>query len=118
MTLRTCDSSVRAIAAICGADMPVEDANRMIARWRLDWYLAFLEIDFSRAPSSNESSRTNTSGERIATTMIEMRPSSPRAASFRSNLHGRPTRGSSARVCEAHQLKDRQGHRLGHGLRG
>jgi hypothetical protein len=45
MTLRTSDSSVRAIAAICGADMPVDDASKIIARWRLDWYLAFLEID-------------------------------------------------------------------------
>ena len=63
---------VRAIAAICGADMPVEDANKIIARWRLDWYLAFLEIDFSRAPSSGASSRTNTSGGRIATSMVVM----------------------------------------------
>jgi hypothetical protein len=30
--LRTCDSSLRAIAAICGADIPVEEASRMIAR--------------------------------------------------------------------------------------
>src|SRR4051794_39280222 len=91
MTLRTCDPSVRAIAAICGADMPVEDANTMIARWRLDWYLAFREIDFNRAPSSGESARTNTSGGRIATSMLVMHPSSPRTASFRSNVHGRPT---------------------------
>src|SRR3954454_17564217 len=91
MTLRTCDSSVRAIAAICDADMPVEDANKMIARWRLDWYLAFLEIDFSRAPSSGESARTNTSGGRIATSILVIRPSSPRTASFRSNVHRRPT---------------------------
>src|SRR3954453_1495775 len=51
MTLRTCDSSVRALAAICDAGIPVEDANKITARWRLDWYLAFREIDFSRAPS-------------------------------------------------------------------
>jgi hypothetical protein len=69
MTLRTCDSSVRAIAAICGALIPVVEASTMIARWRLDWYLAFLEIDFNREPSSGESSRTNTSGGRIATSM-------------------------------------------------
>ena len=56
-------------AAICGADMPVAEASKIIARWRLDWYLAFLEIDFSRAPSSGESSRTNTSGGRIATSI-------------------------------------------------
>jgi hypothetical protein len=62
MTLRTCDSSVRAIAAICGAGMPVEDANKIIARSRLDWYLALREIDFSRAPSSGESARTNIRG--------------------------------------------------------
>src|SRR6185436_5574647 len=92
MTFLTCDSSVRAIAAICGADIPVEDANTMIARWRLDWYLAFLEIDFSRAPSSGESARTNTSGGRIATSILVMRPNSPPTASFRSNVHGRPTR--------------------------
>ena len=91
MTFLTCDSSVRAIAAICGADIPVEDANTMIARWRLDWYLAFLEIDFSRAPSSGESARTNTSGGRIATSILVMRPNSPPTASFRSNVHGRPT---------------------------
>ena len=49
--------------------MPVEDASTIIARWRLDWYLAFLEIDFSREPSSGESSRTNTSGGRISTSI-------------------------------------------------
>jgi hypothetical protein len=32
ITLRTCDSSVRTSRAICGADIPVEDANRIIAR--------------------------------------------------------------------------------------
>jgi hypothetical protein len=49
--------------------MPVEDANKIIARCRLDWYLALLEIDLNRKPSSGESSRTNTSGGRIATSM-------------------------------------------------
>jgi hypothetical protein len=48
---------------------PVEDASTIIARWRLDWYSAFLEIDFSREPSSGEGSRTNTSGGRIATSI-------------------------------------------------
>jgi hypothetical protein len=36
MTLRTCDSSVRISAAICGAEIPVEDASTIIARARLD----------------------------------------------------------------------------------
>jgi hypothetical protein len=45
ITLRTCGSSVRTSRAISGADMPVADANGIIARWRLAWYLALLEID-------------------------------------------------------------------------
>jgi hypothetical protein len=92
ITLRTCDSSVRTSRAISGADIPVDDASKIIARWRLAWYFARLEIDLSRLPSSGNSSRTNTSGGRIATSDIgDMRPGSPSAASFRSNVSGRPT---------------------------
>jgi hypothetical protein len=36
ITPRTCDSSLRTSRAICGADIPVEDASKIIARWRLD----------------------------------------------------------------------------------
>jgi hypothetical protein len=32
ITLRTCDSSVRTTAAICGAGIPLADANTIIAR--------------------------------------------------------------------------------------
>src|SRR4051794_26435252 len=71
--------------------MPVAEANTIIARWRADSYLAFLEIDFNREPSSGESSRTNTSGGRIATSTVVMVPNSLRTASFRSNVYGRPT---------------------------
>src|SRR3954469_4893138 len=73
--------------------MPVAEANTIIARWRADSYLAFLEIDFNRGPSSGESSRTNTSGGRIATSTVVMVPNSLRTASFRSNVYGRPTSG-------------------------
>src|SRR5680860_1167374 len=66
MTRRTCDSSVRNSRAICGASMSVAEASRMWARWRLDWYLARREIDFNRLPSSGASSRTKTSGGRMA----------------------------------------------------
>jgi len=73
--LRTCDSSLRTAAAICGAGIPVEDASRIITRCRFDWYFARLDIDFSRAPSSNESSRPNTSGGRITTSRLgDMHP--------------------------------------------
>jgi len=58
MTLRTRESSLPTSAAICGADMPVADASTIIARDRLDWYFAFLEIDRSRTPSSGDSSPT------------------------------------------------------------
>src|SRR3954464_5080522 len=61
--------------------MPVAEANTIIARWRADSYLAFLEIDFNREPSSGESSRTNTSGGRIATSTVVMVPNSLRTAS-------------------------------------
>ncbi len=97
ITLRTCDSSLRTSPAICGADIPVEDASTIIARWRLDWYLARPEICFNRAPSSGKSSRTNTSAGRTATSSVDgMRPGSPRARSFRSNVPGRPTSAGAA----------------------
>jgi hypothetical protein len=35
-TFLTCDSSVRAIAAICGALIPVAEASKITARARLD----------------------------------------------------------------------------------
>ena len=35
MTLRTCDSSVIHIAAICGTDVPTLDANKIAARSRV-----------------------------------------------------------------------------------
>src|SRR4051794_32518253 len=38
--------------------------SKIIARSRLDWYLARLELDFNRAPFGAEISRTNTSGGR------------------------------------------------------
>jgi len=60
ITLRTCDSSVRTTAAICGAGIPVDEASKIIARCRVDWYFARLEIRFNRTPSSGASSRTNT----------------------------------------------------------
>lgn len=61
-----------------GADIRFVEANTIIARWRCDWYFARLEIDFSRAPSCGPSSRTNTSGGRIATSRVEdMHPHSP-----------------------------------------
>ena len=40
MTFRTCDSSLPTSPAICGADMPVADAGKTIAR--LDSYFALL----------------------------------------------------------------------------
>jgi hypothetical protein len=74
--------------------IPVEDASKIIARDRFDWYFARLEIDLNRAPSSKESSRTNTSGGRMTTSRLEdTRPHSPREPSFRSNVSRRPTRG-------------------------
>jgi hypothetical protein len=83
---------VRTSRAISGADIPVDDANRIIARRRLDWYFARREIDLSLLPSSGVSSRTNTSGGRIATSLVgDMRPGSPPKPSFRSNVSGRPT---------------------------
>src|SRR4051812_1673601 len=85
--------------------MPVDDASRIIARWRLDWYLARLEIDFNRAPSSGESSRTNTSGGRIATSRLGThRPPSPPEASFRSNVHRRPTSGPNRALVATERL--------------
>lgn len=45
--------------------IPLLEASTMIARCRLDWYLALREICFNREPSSSESPRTNTSGGRI-----------------------------------------------------
>src|SRR4051794_38786339 len=78
--------------------MPVAEANTIIARWRADSYLAFLEIDFNREPSSGQSSRTNTSGGRIATSTVVMVPNSLRTASFRSNVYGRPTSRVRVRV--------------------
>jgi hypothetical protein len=63
-----------------------------------------LEIDFNRAPSSGESSRTNTSGRRITTSRLEdARPHSPSKAHFRSNVSGRPTsaaRGAGSTAVE------------------
>jgi len=92
ITLRTWLSSLRTSRAICGADIPVDDASRTIARSRLDWYFALFEIDLSRLPSSGVSSRTNTSGGRIATSSFgDTHPCSPPEESFRSNVSRRPT---------------------------
>jgi hypothetical protein len=97
MTLRTHDGSVRHISAICGADILTFDANKIAARCLVDSCLARLADRLSRTASSCNSGLTNTSGGRIITSTIEMRPNSPRTARFRSNNPSRPTSASKTR---------------------
>src|SRR4051794_11638795 len=97
MTLRTCDSSVIHIAAICGTAVPTLDANRIAARSRVAKCLACLARRLSATASSSTSGLTNTSGGPITTSLIAMRPSSPSPASFQSNLQRRAT----SRLAEA-----------------
>ena len=85
ITLRTCDSSVIHMSAIWGADICVLEAKMIAARWRVDWCLACLDIRFSCTASPWARGLTNTSGGRIATSVVGvMRPSSPVGGSFRS----------------------------------
>src|SRR3954469_9345535 len=91
MTRRTCDSSVIHIAAICGTELPTLDASRIAARCRVATCLALLARLFSATASSCASGLTNTSGGRITTSTVEMRPHSPPTADFRSNLRRRAT---------------------------
>jgi len=82
---------VRTTATICSAPIPVADASTIIARYRLDWYVARFEIDSNRAPSSNDNSRTNTSGGRITTSRLrDIHPHTPPRPRFRSNVYGDP----------------------------
>ena len=82
MTLRTCDSSVIHIAAICGTELPTLDANKIAARSRVAKCLASLARRLSRRASSCASGLTNTSGGRTTTSLIAMRPHSPPPATF------------------------------------
>ena len=90
MTLRTCDSSVIHIRAICGTLISVFEARRIDARCLVEACLARFDSRFNRCPSCRANSRTNTSGGRINTSTVEMRPDSttdqPDPAHFRSNL--------------------------------
>src|SRR3954470_16782378 len=63
MTLRTCDSSVIHIAAICGTAVPTLDANKIAARSRVAKCLACLARRLSASASSCASGLTNTSGD-------------------------------------------------------
>jgi hypothetical protein len=83
ITLRTCDSSVCHMRAISGADMPVFDANRTDARWRVEKCFARFERRFNVTASPCANGRTNTSGGRITTSIIGMRPCSPPTTGFR-----------------------------------
>jgi len=69
----------------------VADAQQINARSRLTSDAALRDKRLSRLPSSSESSRTNTSGGRISTSMIEIPPSSPRGHGFRSTTTRRTT---------------------------
>src|SRR3954451_5158594 len=92
MTLRTCEASVRYRRAISGADISVADANKIIARTRVERCLAVVESRFSRWASCPDSGRTNTSGGRTTTSTIAMRPHPPPQRHFRSNVQARATR--------------------------
>jgi hypothetical protein len=72
--------------AISGADMPVLDANKIDARWRVEKCLARLARRFNATASPCANDLTNTSGGRITTSTIVMRPRSPSVARFRSNV--------------------------------
>src|SRR3954454_16708507 len=91
MTLRTCEASVRYRRAISGADISVADANKIIARTRVQRCLAPVESRFSRWASCADSGRTNTSGGRTTTSTIAIRPHSPPQRRFRSNVQARAT---------------------------
>ncbi len=84
MTLRACDSSLPTSAAICCGLIRVADAQQINARSRLTSEDALRESRLSRLPRSGNSSLTNTDAGRIATSKLEMRPSSPRSGDFRS----------------------------------
>jgi len=48
ISLRTCASSLWRARAISGALIPVAEAKRIIARWRLAWCLARRDSRLSR----------------------------------------------------------------------
>src|SRR6059036_3798494 len=90
ITLRTCDSSVIHMRAICGALINVAEASRIDARCLVEATFDRFDKRFNRCPSCGASSRTNTSGGRIGTSLGRIRPNStpkpevpPR---FRSNV--------------------------------
>jgi hypothetical protein len=72
--------------AISGGLMSVAEASRIAARCLVEACLARFESRFSRCPSAGASSRTNTSGGRMGTSLGRMRPASTSSGSFRSNV--------------------------------
>ena len=74
--MRTCDSSVSSIRAICGALINVFEASRINARSLVEARFDCFDSRFNRCPSCGANSRTNTSGGRIRTSLGRMRPDS------------------------------------------